>query len=136
MPASARAVLVTVVLALAALVFFPCDGLRVGIFDGGIAEHVRMAAHHLVADRSDDVGEGERALLLRHARMEHHLQQQVAQLVLQVAQVAAVDRIGDLVGLFDRVRRDAGEVLFDIPGATALRIAQARHDGEQAVDRR
>jgi hypothetical protein len=47
--------------------------------------------------------------------VEHHLQQQVAQLVLQIGQVVAVDRIGDFVGFLDGVRRDAGEILLTGP---------------------
>ena len=95
---------------------------------------MRMPARHLVADRRHHVGERERALLLRHPRMEHHLQQQVAELVLQIAQVAAVDRIGDFVGLLDGVGRDGREGLFDVPRATGFRVAQRGHDVEQVAD--
>src|SRR5690606_17873332 len=47
----------------------------------------------------------------------------------------APDRVVDLVGLLDRVGRDRLEALLEVPGAATLRIAQARHDVEQAVDR-
>ena len=40
--------------------------------------------------------------------------------------VLALDRVGDLVGLLDRVGRDRGEGLLDVPGAAALGIAQPR----------
>ena len=93
-----------------------------------------MPAHHLVADRRDHVAEGERAGFLRHPGVEDHLQQQVAQFVLQLAQLAAVDRIGDLVGFLDGVGGDAGEVLLQVPRATAGGIAQRRHDPEQGGD--
>ena len=35
---------------------------------------------------------------------------------------------------YDGVRRDAGEVLFDIPRAPAVTVTQTGHDGEQVVD--
>ena len=58
--------------------------------------------------------------------MEHDLEQQVAEFVAQPRRLAALDRVGDLVGLLDRVRRDAGEILREVPRAAALRVAQAR----------
>ena len=79
-----------------------------------------MPAQHLVADRRDHVGERERAGLLGHARVKHDLEQQVAELVLELAEVAALDRVGDLVRLLDRVRRDRRERLLEVPRATAL----------------
>src|SRR5271165_6355283 len=39
-----------------------------------LAEHVRMASQELLGQGLYDVGEGERALLLRHAGVEYHLQ--------------------------------------------------------------
>src|SRR3546814_14008685 len=92
-----------------------------------------MAADQLVADRGGHVVEAERALLARHLRVEYHLQQQVAQFVLQRRQVVAVDRVGDLVGLLDRVRGDGGEGLFDVPRAAVLAVTQAGPDVEQAL---
>ena len=112
----------------------PGDRLRPGVVDARVAEHVRMAALHLVADRVDHVVEHEGALLARHLRMEHDLKQQIAQFVAQRRQVVALDRIRNFVRLLDRVRRDGAEVLFEIPWAAALRIAQAGHDGEEAGD--
>jgi hypothetical protein len=85
-----------------------------------LAEHVRVAAHHLVVDRLGDRGEVERALFLGHARVEHHLQQQVAEFLLQVGEVAALDRVGDLVGLLDGVGGDGGEGLLQVPRAAAV----------------
>src|SRR5690606_38724185 len=40
----------------------------------------------------------------------------------------------NLVGLFDRVVANALEILLQIPRATAVRIAQASHDLDQAGD--
>ncbi len=65
--------------------------------------------------------------------MKDHLQKQVAKLVLEIGHVAALDGVGDLVRLFDRIVRDGRKRLLDVPGAAAVRIAQARHDAEQAL---
>ena len=66
--------------------------------------------------------------------MENHLQQQVAQLVAQIVPVSAINRIDDFVGFFQRIRRDGGEVLFYIPRAAAVGIAQSSHDRKQIVE--
>lgn len=112
---------------------FPVRVHVVGAVDLHLREHVRVAALHLVADRTGHVGKAERTLLTGHLRMEHNLQQQIAQLVLQVDQITAVDRVGYFVGFLDGVRRDAGKILLQVPGAAALRVAQPRHDAQQAV---
>ena len=41
--------------------------------------------------------------------MEGDLEQQVTELVAQLAEVALLDRVGDLVGFLDRVRGDGAE---------------------------
>ncbi|MNC66658.1 hypothetical protein D3C75_1170810 [compost metagenome] len=66
--------------------------------------------------------------------MEDDLEQEVAQFDLQLLHVGALDGVGDLVGLLDRIGGNGREGLFDIPGATAVRIAQANHDLFQAID--
>ncbi len=70
---------------------------------------MRMAADQLRGDRLDHAAEVEQPRLLGHPRMEDDLQQQVAQLLPQILGVAALDRVGDLVGLLDRVGGDGGE---------------------------
>ena len=99
-----------------------------------VAEDVRMAADQLARDALDDVAEIERAGLLGHPGMEHDLEQQVAELVLQVEKIAARDRLGDLIGFLDRVGRDGREILLEVPRAARARRAQRRHDREQARD--
>ena len=66
-------------------------------------------------DGAGDVVECEMAGFLGHARMEHDLEQQIAEFVAQVCHVVALDRVGDFVGFLDRVRRDGREVLRDDP---------------------
>ena len=62
---------------------------------------------------------------LRHAGVEHDLEQQVAEFVLEVAEVAAGDGVGDLVGFLERVGRDGREVLLQVPRAAGLRACAA-----------
>src|SRR5262249_25047946 len=102
----------------------------------GRAEDMRMPANHLVADCLRDVLEGELAALLSHARMEHNLEQEIAELVLEGRRVVELSRFGDLVGFLDRVGRDRPEVLCHIPRATRLRIAQPRHDRQKTLQLR
>ena len=67
--------------------------------------------------------------------MEHDLEQQIAKLLLQVAQVAAFTSVRDFVRFFDRIRSNRLEALLPIPFAAALRIAELRHDGADAINR-
>ena len=64
--------------------------------------------------------------------MKHHLQQQVAQFVAEILGIIALDGVGDLVGLLDRVGLDRGEILLDVPGATVFRMPERRHDLDEA----
>ena len=70
----------------------------------------------MVGDRLDHVAEIEGALLLGHAGVEDDLQQQIAEFVLQVVEIAARDGVGHLVGFLERVGRDRREVLLEVPG--------------------
>ena len=78
-----------------------------------------MAAHHLVADGADDVGDREALLLRGHLGVEHDLQQQIAELGAQLAVVARVDRLDDLVRLLDQIRLDRVVRLLAVPRAAA-----------------
>ena len=97
---------------------------------------MRVPPLHLVADRARDLGEGKRTLFFSHARMEHDLEQQVTQFIAEVVEVAPIDRVGHFIGFFDRIGGDGGEVLFQVPGTATLRVAQARHDGQQPLQLR
>src|SRR5262249_20855854 len=70
------------------------------------------------------------------ARLEHDLEQHVAELVAHTIGHAACDRVGKLVSLLERVRRDRRPGLLTVPRATRSRIAQARHDRDQAFNLR
>ena len=93
-----------------------------------------MTADQLFGDRLDHAAEIERALLLRHAGVEHDLEQQVAQLLAQVGEIAAGDGVGHLVGLFERVGRDGRKVLLQVPRAAGAGRPQRRHDLEKPAD--
>ena len=73
-------------------------------------------------------------LLLRHAGVEDHLEQQVAEFVLQIREIAALDGVHDLVGFLERVGRDGREILLQIPGAAGPGRAQGRHDLQEPRD--
>jgi hypothetical protein len=81
-----------------------------------------------------DVIESEMAEFLRHLRMEDDLELEIAELVGKPAHVAAVDRIGDLIGFLDRIGGDGLEGLLKVPGAAALRVAQPPHDRNEALE--
>ena len=77
-----------------------------------------------------DVAEVERARLLGHPRVEHHLEQKIAELAAKIVERAALDRVGDLVGLLDRIRSNRREGLREIPWAAGAGRAKPRHDVE------
>ena len=97
-----------------------------------VAEDMRVSSDHLACDRLNDVAEGECVFLFGHACMKHYLQQQIAEFVSEIVQVATRDGISDFVGFFDRVGRNTREILFEIPRAAGAGCSQRRHDFEQA----
>ena len=52
--------------------------------------------------------------------MEDDLKEEIAEFVLQRGHVAALDRVGHLIGLLDRVGGDRREILLAIPRAAVL----------------
>ena len=72
---------------------------------------------------------------LGNARMEHDLEQQIAQFILERRNVGAGNGVRNLIGFLDRVRSDRLKGLRGIPVAAALRIAQPRHDREETFKR-
>jgi len=65
---------------------------------------VRVAAHHLGNEALKHVRHGEFAAFRRNLAVKDHLEQQVAELFLQVRAVVGLQRFEDLVGLLDEVR--------------------------------
>ena len=99
-----------------------------------LAEDMRVATLQLVADGGADIVKVKASLFLRHLRIEHHLEQQIAQFTAQIVKIFPLDSIEDLVGLLKGVRGDSGKGLLFIPWAAVFRVAQAAHDAEQAVN--
>ncbi len=93
-----------------------------------------VAADHLGGDRLDHVAKGKQAGLGRHLGVIDGLEEEIAELVLEIVRVAAGDGVGDLIGFLDRVGRDGREVLHDVPGAAGFLVAQRGHDLEQPGD--
>ena len=60
--------------------------------------------------------------------MKNHLEQEITEFVAQSVQVLAVDGVGNLIGLFDRVGRDGREILIDVPRTPIVRVAKPLHD--------
>ncbi len=86
----------------------------------GVAEHVRVAADQLARDAVGDVGPVALAGLRAEQREEGRLEEQVAELVDQLGRRAgSTRRLGDLVGLLERVRHDRLDRLRAIPGTLA-----------------
>jgi hypothetical protein len=85
----------------------------------GVAEHVRMARDQLRVDTARDALEIPRSALLEEQREEVRLEEQVADLVEQLRVVVGKRRVGDLVGLLDRVRHDRARRLLAVPRAFA-----------------
>ena len=83
-------------------------------------------------DRFDDITEGEGVLLFRHPGMIDHLQQEIAELVPEIVEIAARDRVRDFVGFLDGIGRDGRKILFEVPGTARHRRAQLCHDLDQA----
>jgi len=88
---------------------------------------VRVAPHELLVDRAHDVRDRELARILGDARLEDHLEEQVAELLAELAGVALLDGGDDLVGLLDDVGLERLGGLLAVPGAAAGG-AQASHE--------
>ena len=131
-----------VVALLVLLDLLPVGDDRVGRVGLDVAEHVRMAAHELGVHAARDVGDRERAGLRREHGVDHHLEEEVAELVLERVvraggNVAAgrvgrelVDRGRDLVRLFEHVPAQRVMGLRRVPRASA-RAAQPFGQREQ-----
>ena len=121
-------------MAFGALLHLPGTRLRRGIAGGGIAEHVRVAADHLVGNRPGDFGKAKAVFFLGHAGVIDHLKQQIAEFIWQRVKITPGYRVRDFVGFLDRIGRDAVEILHLVPRTSGFRIAQSLHDREEASE--
>ena len=109
---------------LGGLELLPVHEHLVGAGDLDLAEHVRMAVHELLDEALRDVVDVPPTVVGGHLRMEHDLQQHVAELVAHRVVVAGVDRLEQLVGLLEQVPREALMGLLGVPG-TPVRVRAA-----------
>src|SRR5262249_60545688 len=98
-----------------------------------IAEDMRMAADHLVAESVEDVDHRELALLAGHLAVEDDLEQEIAELFEEMVPGVLVDGRHDLVGFFDQIRLQRAARLFPIPRTTTV-AAQASHEREEGIE--
>ena len=97
------------------------------------AEHMRMAADHLRGDRLDHVAEGEARSAPPPCARDRRPAAADRRARREVVEIAARDRVGDLVGFLDGVGRDGLESLLEVPRAAGHRRAQRRHDLDAGV---
>ncbi len=80
-----------------------------------------MAADHLVVNALDDVGDVEVARLGGKLRVEHDLEQKIAQFAGEFGRDARVESVEDFVGLFDKIGAQRFVGLLAVPGAAVWR---------------
>jgi hypothetical protein len=78
-----------------------------------------VPAHELLVDPAGSLGEAPGAALLEEEGQEDRLEEKVAELVEELRVVARLGRVGDLVGLLDRVGHDRPRRLRPVPGTVA-----------------
>src|SRR3984957_11781957 len=93
---------------------------------------MRVPSDHFSANRLDNVAETECVLLFGHAGVVDDLKQEVAEFILEIVEIAARNRVGDFIGLFDRVGRDRLEILLKVPRTAGYGRSELRHDLDQA----
>ena len=105
---------------------------------GTFAEDVRMAAYELVAELLEHVVDGEGARFGADLAVKQHLEQHVAQLFLELGEVASIDGIERFVGLLDEVGLQRLVGLLSIPGQPpgARRRAMIRTTSSKRADMR
>ena len=80
---------------------------------------MRMTVDQLLDQALRDVVDVPATLVGRQLRVEHHLQQHVAQFVPHRVVVVGLDRLQELVGLLQKVTGQRAVGLLGIPGAAA-----------------
>ena len=96
---------------------------------------MRMAPHHLVAGRGEELLEASGTSLFEFQRHEQHGVEHVAELFAQGSgRTAVFDRFKHFPGFFDEVGKQAGDGLGAVPGA-APRGLKAAGGGDQAPKR-
>jgi hypothetical protein len=94
---------------------------------------VGVPADHLRDETLQEVSHGELADLLGQTRVEDHLEEQIAELLLELPRVSGLDRLENLVCFLDQIGLQRGARLLTVPGA-AGRPAQPCHDVEESFE--
>ena len=94
---------------------------------------MRVPPHELGAHRLEGIANLEGSLLVRHLGQEHRLEHEVADLLPERREVAPVDGVDHLVGLFEHEGTQRCEGLLAVPGAAAGR-PQGPHDLDEAIE--
>jgi hypothetical protein len=66
--------------------------------------------------------------------MEYDLEEEVAQFVAEVREIAPVDGVGHLIRFFERVGCNGREILLQVPRAARAGCPQRRHDLDEPGD--
>ena len=91
-----------------------------GGWRAGSGKDMRMAPHHLIAGRGEELLEASCASLFKFQRHEQHGVEHVAELFTQRPGGTAVfDRFKHFPGFFDEVGEEAGDGLGAVPGAAS-----------------
>jgi hypothetical protein len=115
-----------------AFAFQRLDAFPIGLLR--ISKDVRVTSQHLFGNGVGHIVKAEMACFVCHLRMEHDLKQQVTQFILQGRQIIALNRVSNLIGLFNGVGGNGRKTLFYIPRAAILGVPQLRHDREKLVN--
>ena len=88
---------------------------------------MRVAIDELLDESLRDVVDIPPIVVGGHLRVEHDLQQHIAEFVAHRVVIVGIDRLEQLVGLLEQVPGQALMGLFGVPG-TSAGPAQPRHD--------
>ncbi len=110
----------------------PLGGLeRLPLLTVSVTEEVRVPGDHLRLEPPVDRVGVERAGLLGHDDLEREVEEEVAQLPLELPRRAFPDRVHHLVGFLEEMGNERLRGLRPVPGAFG---PQEAHEGEGAVE--
>ena len=87
--------------------------------NGHVTEHVGVAVDEFSANAVRHIVQVEAAGVVLDVGVEHHLEQNISQFLLQMFRGALVNGLRHLIGLLQKVAPDGLVGLLHIPGTTA-----------------